>query len=52
MSKNQNRYKKSFKVELEDIEDLYEVETQAFEKFKPKKKKVKKKIDDEDKISR
>jgi len=47
MSKNKNRYKKNLKVQMNDIGDLYEVETQRFEKFKPKKKKAKKKIDDE-----
>jgi hypothetical protein len=48
MSKNKDRYKKSLKVQVNEIEDLYEVDTQRFEKFKPKKKKAKKRREDED----
>lgn len=47
MSKNKDRYKKNLRVQVDEIEDLYEVETQRFEKFKPKKKKAKKRIDED-----
>lgn len=38
MSKNHDRYKEDYTNLVEDLEYLEEVETQKFEKFRPKKK--------------
>lgn len=38
MSKNQDRYKEDYIALVENIEELDEIETEKFEKFRPKKK--------------
>jgi hypothetical protein len=38
MSKNHDRYKEDYINLIENVEELDEIETQKFEKFRPKKK--------------
>ena len=38
MSKNQDRYKEDYIHLLDNVEQLEEIETKKFEKFRPKKK--------------
>ena len=39
MSKNQDRYKEDYIHLLDNVEQLEEIETKKFEKFRPKNKK-------------